>query len=168
MPAGLSFSGGGVGGNTLRLLGGSDCCRLLCSPGLTRLLAANESASVGRSSFASMVTFSKVSRCHKVFNFPIYSTYPLVELGSRKARECVASVGCGHEPCLPEVIFLLKVPNFGFVRSVDNADGDREDGVPLSRNVSWLFGQLHGSAHKPWPRPGSRHRSHCDLRQLSP
>lgn len=36
----LSDSGGGVGGNTLRLRGGSDCCLLLDSPGLTRFAAA--------------------------------------------------------------------------------------------------------------------------------
>lgn len=39
---GLSFSGGGVGGNTLRPFGGSDSCRLLWIPGLTRLVAAYE------------------------------------------------------------------------------------------------------------------------------
>jgi hypothetical protein len=53
--AGLSFSGGGVGGKTLRLFGGSDCCRLLCRPGLTRLLAANERDSDGLSSLTSAV-----------------------------------------------------------------------------------------------------------------
>lgn len=46
-----SWSGGGVGGNMLRLTGGSDCCLdLLCSPGLTRLVAPNEMDSGGRSS----------------------------------------------------------------------------------------------------------------------
>lgn len=51
----LSDSGGGVGGNTFRLRGGSDCCLLLDKPGLTRLAAANERFSAGRSSFASDV-----------------------------------------------------------------------------------------------------------------
>lgn len=46
-----SGSGGGVGGNMLRLTGGSDCCRdLLWRPGFTRLEAANEMLSRGRSS----------------------------------------------------------------------------------------------------------------------
>lgn len=36
----LTDSGGGVGGKTLRLRGGSDCCRLLDNPGLTRFDAA--------------------------------------------------------------------------------------------------------------------------------
>ena len=46
-----SWSGGGVGGNMLRLTGGSDCCLdLLCRPGLTRLEAPNDIDSRGRSS----------------------------------------------------------------------------------------------------------------------
>lgn len=46
-----SCSGGGVGGNIFRLIGGSDCCLdLLCRPGLTRLLAPNDMDSRGRSS----------------------------------------------------------------------------------------------------------------------
>ncbi len=53
MPLGLSFSGGGVGGKTLRPDGGSDCCLLLCRLGLTRLVAANEMLSAGRSSLDS-------------------------------------------------------------------------------------------------------------------
>ena len=48
-----SDSGGGVGGNTLRLRGGSDCCLLLDSPGLTRLAAAYEMFSGGLSSLPS-------------------------------------------------------------------------------------------------------------------
>lgn len=53
MKAGLtwSVSGGGVGGNMLRLIGGADCCRpLLCRSGLTRFEAANDMFSGGRSS----------------------------------------------------------------------------------------------------------------------
>lgn len=47
----FSCSGGGVGGKTLRLIGGSDCClERLWRPGLTRLDAANEMDSGGRSS----------------------------------------------------------------------------------------------------------------------
>jgi hypothetical protein len=42
-----------VGGKTLRPRGGSDCCRLLESPGLTRFVAAKERFSGGRSSFTS-------------------------------------------------------------------------------------------------------------------
>lgn len=49
----FSDSGGGVGGKTLRLRGGSDCCRLLERPGLTRLAAAKERFSGGRSSLTS-------------------------------------------------------------------------------------------------------------------
>ena len=46
-----SFSGGGVGGNMLRLTGGSDCCLdRLWRPGLTRLEAPNDIDSRGRSS----------------------------------------------------------------------------------------------------------------------
>ena len=46
-----SLSGGGVGGNMLRLIGGADCCRaLLVRSGLTRFEAANEMVSKGRSS----------------------------------------------------------------------------------------------------------------------
>lgn len=45
-----SDSGGGVGGKTLRFRGGSDCCRLLDRPGLTRFAAAKERFSIGRSS----------------------------------------------------------------------------------------------------------------------
>ena len=46
-----SWSGGGVGGNILRLTGGSDCNRdLLCSPGLTRFVAPKDIDSGGRSS----------------------------------------------------------------------------------------------------------------------
>ena len=46
-----SWSGGGVGGKTLRFCGGSDCCLdLLCRPTLTRLLAAYDIESGGRSS----------------------------------------------------------------------------------------------------------------------
>jgi hypothetical protein len=46
-----SLSGGGVGGNMLRLTGGSDCCLdLLCNPGLTRLVAPKDIDSGGRSS----------------------------------------------------------------------------------------------------------------------
>lgn len=53
-----SASGGGVGGNMLRLMGGSDCWRaLLWSSGFTRLVAANESFSSGLSSFATWLTF---------------------------------------------------------------------------------------------------------------
>lgn len=48
-----SDSGGGVGGKTLRCSGGSDCCRLLDNPGLTRFCAANERLSAGRSSLTS-------------------------------------------------------------------------------------------------------------------
>lgn len=49
--AGFSPSGGGVGGNMCRLIGGSDCCLpLLCKPGLTRLVAPNEMFSGARSS----------------------------------------------------------------------------------------------------------------------
>jgi len=40
-----------VGGNMFRLTGGSECCLdLLCSPGLTRLVAPKEIDSEGRSS----------------------------------------------------------------------------------------------------------------------
>ena len=48
---GWSWSGGGVGGNMLRLIGGSDCClvRLRISD-FTRLEAAKEMLSSGRSS----------------------------------------------------------------------------------------------------------------------
>ena len=46
----VSFSGGGVGGNTLRCIGGSDCClERLCRFGLTRFEAAKEMDSGGRS-----------------------------------------------------------------------------------------------------------------------
>lgn len=47
-----SASGGGVGGKTVRLSGGSDCCRtaLLRRSGLTRFEAAKEIFSMGRSS----------------------------------------------------------------------------------------------------------------------
>ena len=46
-----SWSGGGVGGKTFRFTGGSDCCLdLLCRPTLTRLLAAYDIVSAGRSS----------------------------------------------------------------------------------------------------------------------
>lgn len=49
-----SWSGGGVGGNMLRLIGGADCCRaaLLVRSSLTRFEAANEMVSRGRSSLA--------------------------------------------------------------------------------------------------------------------
>ena len=50
---GLSASGGGVGGKTFRLVGGSDCCLLDDRPGLTKLEAANDIASGGRSSLTS-------------------------------------------------------------------------------------------------------------------
>lgn len=49
----FSASGGGVGGKTLRPMGGSDCCRLLERPGLTRLVAAKETFSGGLSSLTS-------------------------------------------------------------------------------------------------------------------
>ena len=54
LPEGLfSDSGGGVGGNVLRLIGGSDCCLTrLCKLGLTRFVAAYESFSSGLSSLA--------------------------------------------------------------------------------------------------------------------
>ena len=46
----ISDSGGGVGGNMLRLTGGSDCCLdLLWRLGRTRLEAAKEMDSGGRS-----------------------------------------------------------------------------------------------------------------------
>ena len=49
--AGLSVSGGGVGGKMLRWTGGSDCCRLLLwRCGWTRFEAAKEIDSGGRSS----------------------------------------------------------------------------------------------------------------------
>jgi hypothetical protein len=55
---GLSLSGGGVGGNTLRFNGGSDCCRFrLFSSGFTRLLAAYDIFSSGLSSFAASTLF---------------------------------------------------------------------------------------------------------------
>lgn len=42
-----------MGGKTLRLIGGSDCCLVrLDKPGLTRFAAAYESFSSGRSSLA--------------------------------------------------------------------------------------------------------------------
>ena len=48
-----SASGGGVGGNMLRLIGGADCClALLMRSGLTKFEAANEIVSKGLSSFA--------------------------------------------------------------------------------------------------------------------
>lgn len=48
-----SWSGGGVGGNILRLMGGADCCRtLLWRSVLTRFDAAKEIVSRGRSSLA--------------------------------------------------------------------------------------------------------------------
>lgn len=47
------FSGGGVGGKLLRLTGGSDCCLREERPGLTRLEAAKEMFSAGRSSLTS-------------------------------------------------------------------------------------------------------------------
>ena len=47
----LSFSGGGVGGKTLRWIGGSDCCLdRLCRFGLTRLEAPKDMDSGSRSS----------------------------------------------------------------------------------------------------------------------
>ena len=49
----FSFSGGGVGGNTLRLLPPCSDWILLCRPGLTRLVAAKEMLSAGRSSLTS-------------------------------------------------------------------------------------------------------------------
>lgn len=58
LDGGLSLSGGGVGGNTLRFIGGSDCCLLLLlRSGLTRLLAAYDILSVGLSSFAASTLF---------------------------------------------------------------------------------------------------------------
>jgi hypothetical protein len=51
--ADFSDSGGGVGGKTLRVIGGSDCCRLLCRPGFTRFVAAKDKLSGGRSSLTS-------------------------------------------------------------------------------------------------------------------
>lgn len=50
-----SFSGGGVGGKLLRLVGGSDCCLRDWMPGLTRFVAAKDKFSVGRSSLASVL-----------------------------------------------------------------------------------------------------------------
>jgi hypothetical protein len=57
---GRSASGGGVGGKTLRLFGGSDCCLRDWMPGLTRLVAAYEMLSAGRSSLTSALTACKV------------------------------------------------------------------------------------------------------------
>jgi hypothetical protein len=55
---GLSLSGGGVGGNTLRFNGGSDCCRArLLNSGFTRLLAAYDIFSSGLSSLAASTLF---------------------------------------------------------------------------------------------------------------
>lgn len=55
--ADFSDSGGGVGGKTLRSIGGSDCCRLLWRPGFTRFVAAKETFSVGRSSLTAALGF---------------------------------------------------------------------------------------------------------------
>lgn len=50
---GLSASGGGVGGNKFRCMGGSDCCRVLVdNPGRTRFVAAKERLFKGLSSLA--------------------------------------------------------------------------------------------------------------------
>lgn len=65
--SGRSASGGGVGGNMLRCIGGSDCCLdLLVRFGLTRFNAPYESLSSGRSSIetAARAAFRLASTFH--------------------------------------------------------------------------------------------------------
>ena len=62
------WSGGGVGGKTFLLFGGSDCCLLLWRPGLTRLVAAKDMLSAGRSSLVSVFDAARISAPAKPVN----------------------------------------------------------------------------------------------------
>lgn len=94
----LSFSGGGVGGKTLRFVGGSDCCLLLWRLGLTRLVAAKEILSAGRSSlpsdfpaFGNGLVFHLDSEDGGSRRGPWPATY-ILDLRARKAGESVGTV----------------------------------------------------------------------------
>lgn len=84
----LSASGGGVGGKSLRPSGGSDCCLLLCRPGFTRFVAANERFSAGRSSFTLSLP---AYRSQQVRSPLIIRTY-ILDLRTSKASKGIGPI----------------------------------------------------------------------------
>ena len=128
---GLSFSGGGVGGKTLRPTGGSDCCLRLCNPGLTRFVAANEILSAGLSSLVSDLPACLMS--DEVYLIAGGVTHVL-DLRSSKASESISTIRGGDQSSLSEVVLGLQIPDLGLVWSIDNTNRDGEDGVTLEKD----------------------------------
>jgi hypothetical protein len=59
-------------------------------------------------------------------------THPLSQFCARKAGKGIGTVRGGNQAGLAQVVLLLKVSDLGFIGSVDNTDGDREDRVALA------------------------------------
>lgn len=55
----------------------------------------------------------------------------IFDLGAGEASKSVGTVRCCDKTSLAKVIFRLQIPHLGLVRSVYNADRDREDSVTL-------------------------------------
>jgi hypothetical protein len=56
----------------------------------------------------------------------------LFVLGASKPSEGIGAVGSSDQASFAEVVLGLQVLDFGFIRAVDNANRDRENGVALT------------------------------------
>lgn len=76
-----------------------------------------------------------------------WSTY-ILDLCASKSGEGVGAVRGSDQPGLAKVVLCLQISDLGFVGPVDNAHGDREDGVALGVAVSGgRFWKYHSSAY---------------------
>ena len=55
----------------------------------------------------------------------------ILHFGTSKARKSIGAVGSGDKPRLAEIVLGLEVADLGLVWSVDDTNGNREDGVAL-------------------------------------
>lgn len=102
---------------------------------MTRLVAAKERVSTGRSSLTAVTCPALDLLVTREQGRASWTTHAL-DFGTGKACKGIAAVRRGYQAGLSEVVLGLEVAHLGLVWPVDDADGDGKDGVPLTKSVS--------------------------------